>query len=152
MLFGASLCLKKRKTKYQGRSRHELCRSKLILICSSLLATKTGQSCFHVSFIYYICVLYLVCGYMSPMPPCGKLIWSIISLSCPSFKRQELYAPPSNPPRVRLSVSQTTESTALLCMKSQSTRSKYQSAFQLQKQFHQLGKIKRRRDMTNVRS
>ena len=123
----------------------------LILIRSSLVSTIRARvaSMYHSFSKCGYSTLYVV--YVSPMPPCEKLIWSIVSLSCPSFKLQKLDAPPLNPPHARLSVSQTTESTAMLCMRSQSTQAKYRSAFQLEKQFCQLRKIKTTTGMTNLR-
>ena len=123
----------------------------LILIRSSLVLTIRARVASIIIHLVNMCTLLNMWVYVSPMPSCEKLIWSIVSLSCPSFKLQKLDAPPLNPPHARLSVSQTTESTAMLCRRSQSRQAKYQSAFQLEKEFCQLRKTKRTTGMTNLR-
>ena len=151
-LLSASLLLDKRKTKYRGRSRHRVCRmhtdSHPLFPCVHKYGPKLLPCIIH---LVNMCTLLYMWVYVSPVPLCDKLIWSIVSLSCPSFKLQKLDAPPLNPPHARLSVSQTTESTAMLCRKSQSRQAKYQSAFQLEKEFCQLRKMKRTTGMTNLR-
>ena len=148
----ASLRLNNRKTKYRGQSRQRVCKfhtdSHPLFPCVDNIGPELLPCIIH---LVNMCTLLYMWVYVSPMPPCEKLIRSIVSLSCPSFKLQKLDAPPLNLPHARLSVSQTTESTAMLCRRSQSRQAKYQSAFQLEKEFCQLRKIKRTTGMTNLR-